>query len=371
MIRILAAITVCLLFHWSHSSNAQEWQNLHAPSDGPMACSADGTLLMSLMVDPSLPCNLDLNVSTNSGLSWFGPLDAGGSAIAASADGARWIVANPLCGDLLYSYSPAFGFSSATPANVSSSLAATCGDGTRLAVAGFYYGSSQTDVGVQVSTNSGASWQSVLTNVGIISLALSANGMTLAGGAGSNVVFLSTNFGVSWSTNIIDQQFSGSWNAVACSADGTRVFAASADGIFMSSDAGRSWVRIHDPDTFQSMAVSADGTRLAAGAKPAIVYRSDGIGANWTRSDLGQTNASNTTVAMSADGSQIYAGTQYYGLYSFQTTPAAPMLTLVTGSANLTVLWTYPGKKLRAPDFDGPGDKFLGRCSECPSPKCG
>jgi hypothetical protein len=179
-------------------------------------------------------------------------------------------------------------------------------------------------------------------------LALSADGTTLAAGAESNVVFLSTNFGMNWATNIIDSQYAGQWDAVACSADATRIFAASADGIFMSVDAGRNWVRIHDPDNFQSIAVSADGTQLVAAAMPSIIYRSNNTGASWIRSDLGQTNASSTTVAITADGSQIYAGAKHYGDYyplqTLQTTPEAPVLTLVPGSTNLTVLWTYPAK---------------------------
>lgn len=140
------------------------------------------------------------------------------------------------------------------------------GDGTRLAAAGVYNEASLTELGVQVSTNLGASWQSVLTNVGITLIALSADGRTLVAGAKSNVIFLSTNFGMTWSTNIVQtplSDFLGPWDAVACSADGARIFATSGSGPFAtSSDAGKNWSSV--VNNFQSIAVSGDGSQLLA-----------------------------------------------------------------------------------------------------------
>jgi hypothetical protein len=160
---------------------------------------------------------------------------------------------------LLFSYSSAHGLSSASPANLSSSLVGVSGDGTRLAAAGVYNEASLTELGVQVSTNLGASWQSVL-------IALSADGRTLVAGAKSNVIFLSTNFGMTWSTNIVQtplSDFLGPWDAVACSADGARIFATSGSGPFAtSSDAGKNWSSV--VNNFQSIAVSGDGSQLLA-----------------------------------------------------------------------------------------------------------
>ena len=318
----------------------QPWQDLHAPSSAPMACSADGTILMSLTPDPTMPCNLGLNFSTNSGVSWSGPLDVNGTAVAASADGRRWIIANPECGDLLFSYTSATGLSSASPANISSSLVAISGDGTRLAAAGTYNEPSLTELGVQVSTNLGASWDSVLTNVGVASIALSSDGRTLVAGAESNAIFLSTNFGVTWSTNIVRTNFPGPWSGAACSADGARIFTTSAGGPFaVSNDAGKSWVTVIN--NFQSIAVSADGSQMLAADQWAVVYYSAYGSAFWNTADLGlwQGNDLNGAVAMSADGSRMYAGFIGGGLYTLLTNPPSPILTASQGPTNLTLLW--------------------------------
>lgn len=163
-----------------------------------------------------------------------------------------------------------------------------------------------------------------------------------------NVIFLSTNFGITWAANIVGTNFSGPWNAVACSADGLRIFAASTNGpIAISSDAGKNWVS-EFLGYYTSTAVSADGTQFLSADDNAVVWYWTYGSAFRNAADLGlwQGSPLNTAVAMSADGSRMYAGVEHYGLYTILTNPPSPMLMANRGPTNLTLLWPYPGNNL-------------------------
>jgi hypothetical protein len=172
------------------------------------------------------------------------------------------------------------------------------------------------------------------------------------------VIYVTTNSGVTWSTNLVDHSWLGPWSSVACSADATTFFAASGDGIFLSTDAGQNWRRTHAPDDFQSIATSADGSQLAAAAKGAIVYTSTDFGTNWSRAELGDTSAPLTTVAMSADGSRIYAAPRYFPVYLLQSTPIPVTPKLVVDQANLDVFWPFPSTNLALQTTTDPSSNF-------------
>lgn len=297
---------------------------------------------MAVGEDPSYPCANGIFASTNSGATWVSPSVDAGVDVAASADGTLWIVADADCIDLLFPYSPASGSFTRTPINIASSLVALSSDGTRLVAGGLAYG-------VFVSTDAGVSWQTLLENLVISSLASSADGATLIAGSPSNAVYTTTNFGATWSTNIVDSQWPGPWDCVACSADASRLFAASDDGVFVSTNAGLAWAQIHAPDSFRSIAVSADASQIAAAVKAGLIYTSTNSGFNWKLSglgdlsSLGSTNDIVTTVAMSADGSSIYAGPRGGNVYIRQSTPR-PLLKIVPSGTNLNFSWPFPSK---------------------------
>jgi hypothetical protein len=337
----LALLLVFLLCRPTTNSTALDWQptGISAPWSR-IACSADATRVMAVGEYASLPCATGIFASTNSGVTWFAPSVDAGVDVAASADGTLWAVADAYCNDLLFSYSTSSGSLIRTQININSSLIALSSDGTRLIAGGLTYG-------IFGSTDSGVSWQSLLYNVAVSSLASSADGSTLVAASPSNAVYTSTNFGATWSTNIVDTQWPGPWNSVACSVDASRIFAGSDDGVFVSTNAGLAWTQIHAPDSFQSIAVSADASQIAAAVRAGLIYTSTNSGLNWDLSGLGDlsalgnTNDIITTVAMAADGSRMFAAPSGGNVYTTQST-ALPVLKMVPAGKHLSFSWPFP-----------------------------
>jgi hypothetical protein len=155
-----------------------------------------------------------------------------------------------------------------------------------------------------------------------LSVAVSADGSKIVAAANSspNVppnagIYLSTDHGMTWirTTNGL---VAGDFEAVASSADGTRLAAATTVGLmFTSTNSGTVWTRATNAPSadWNAIASSADGTRLAAVARnKSAVYTSTNSGLNWTL----QTNGLPPTlglsdgftyVASSADGSKLVA----------------------------------------------------------------
>ncbi len=123
-------------------------------------------------------------------------------------------------------------------------------------------------------------------------VASSADGSTLLAASGTRPyaragmpLFLSTNAGATWT---MTQSPSNAWTAVATSADGTKLAAAAAtrfptawfsfgDGlIYTSPDSGATWTPTPAPtNTWRSIASSADGTQLVAVARPYWFWDAD------------------------------------------------------------------------------------------------
>jgi hypothetical protein len=72
------------------------------------------------------------------------------------------------------------------------------------------------------------------------------------------------------------------------------------------------------------------------------VYTSTNRGSTWVRTELGDSNAPLTTVAISADGSRVYAAAQYYSIYTLQSTLPSPTLKLEVGPTNIDLSWPFP-----------------------------
>jgi hypothetical protein len=179
-------------------------------------------------------------------------------------------------------------------------------------------------------------WQ--LTGLGTndwLCIASSANGKTLIAGQWVGLLGVSTDGGVTWTTNVMTN---GYWNSVASSADGTKLLAASANvdsthvcGVFLSTNSGASWVSNDLPAYYWGcVAMSADGTTMAAIA-PMIsgsdlssvcaVFCSTNSGLNWVSNDIDFVSApysppSAFNLAMSADGRKIFVVTALDVCYS-------------------------------------------------------
>lgn len=207
--------------------------------------------------------------------------------------------------------------------NPTASFSVTCSaDGTKIIASG--------SGAVYTSPDSGATWQQhLLTPDTQYYVASSADGTKLsavgyAGNTGS--IFLSADSGSTWATPEEPTNFwlTNIWSAVASSADGTKLIAATEaivgkgsflpGRIYTSTNSGSTWIPSAAPgNVWYSVACSADGTNLiaAAYAGPSqiggtgLIYLSKDFGNTW--SNAGLTTNYWMSVASSADGTNLIA----------------------------------------------------------------
>ena len=128
------------------------------------------------------------------------------------------------------------------------------------------------------------------------SIACSTDGAKLVA-AGRGLIYTSTNSGATWTTTAAP---SNAWASVASSADGTRLTAVvdsppgylgsppESGAIFTSTNSGATWTQANAPTNgWQAVASSADGTRLVALVGESVdrsgpVYISADSGGTWT-----------------------------------------------------------------------------------------
>jgi photosystem II stability/assembly factor-like uncharacterized protein len=220
------------------------------------------------------------------------------SWIASSADGARLLVVGASGIYTSTNYGTAW-LSNSMPA----SRAASSADGSALAV-------SDSSGAIYSSTDSGATWthQSSLAYGFFhtpVSLAFSADGKKLVALLSPSPVFISTNLGLTWTTN----GPVANWTCVACSADCNKLMATASDAVWRSADGGTNWSSFlpgFSNGDWQAVAMSADGTKVAVTAQS--------IHAMYTSLDSGATWSSNyvngqywNAIASSADGTRLAA----------------------------------------------------------------
>jgi len=256
-------------------SSGQTWNQTSAPNRvwSALASSADETTLIA--VSDSLSSPRGIYLSTNSGATWVSVSHGYGVCAAVSADGLNLFVLSDSFShrQILYSYD----------------------------------GGSTWHVRSPVGFN--GSWQAV---------ASSANGSNLVAttdSAGTGI-FISHDAGISWVSNSVPISAGGSYSA-ASSADGTKLFAAFSDSrIYISTNSGVTWkTNLYLPGSgFISLASSADGNKLAVAAHGAKIYTSTNCGVTWTTNSVPVTNW--TAIASSADGSKLVAAVEQGKIYS-------------------------------------------------------
>lgn len=145
-------------------------------------------------------------------------------------------------------------------------------------------------------------------------------------------IYLSTNSGQTWSPT--SAPFTN-WASLACSADGTKIAAAAGwyyykgfqysgrGPIYVSADSGITWTQTSAPiGDWITLVSSADGTRLAAGsmlpASGACIWTSTNSGVSWTPSAAPLTLAECTSLALSADGTRLFAAEDSSYIYTSQ-----------------------------------------------------
>jgi|GEM_PF-734617 len=178
---------------------------------------------------------------------------------------------------------------------------------------------------IYVSDNFGTSWTKIFTSLpawnthaGITSVASNEDGTKLVLSVGTGSIYSSTNSGTSWTELTV--QASRSWNAIASSADGQKLVAAANPGfIYTSSDGGETWTMRPGAGMRAWVAItsSEDGTRLAAITSLGggdYVYTSSDSGVTWNE----QTNAgtfSFASIASNADGTRLIAAVTGGSIY--------------------------------------------------------
>lgn len=174
-----------------------------------------------------------------------------------------------------------------------------------------------TSLNIQRTTNSGTSFQAVGPGTGSwVAVACSANSSnTLAATSGATgTLALSTNGGASGSWNATGPA-NFNWSDVVVSADGTRLAACiNGKSIYVSPCPNINWVSNAPFAPWTALAISADGTRLAAAATGNSIYTSANGGASWSKSGAPTNNW--TCLAASADCSRLFAGTSSGVVYA-------------------------------------------------------
>jgi len=310
---------------------AQTWTQTSAPSNdwNSVACSADGTKIAALASD-------GIYFSTNSGATWTlsgAPM----SSVALSADGNKWAAVNN--GFDVYT-STNWGTTWATNNMASKlihydfgiTLIASSADGSKL----------MTGPEVSISSDSGMTWTATgLTVHPSGSVASSADGTKLFAATASGVgfgVYLSTNSGAYWFSNSAPVFFIES---IASSADGNKLALITGSGIFISTNMGTIWTETTNLPAaiFLRIASSADGSKLIASDNETL-YVSVDSGATWTTNNPDGANTEKT-VTLSVDGNKFIAAVNGGGIWISQTTPT-PQLNLAASSSNLALSWTIP-----------------------------
>lgn len=252
--KLIAAASAGPLFI-STNSGANWISNTPSKWWRAVASSADGTKLLAASIDA-------IYISTDSGATWisnriFIAVPVGESwrwtSVASSADGSRLLAAE----QSFYLMNPEGGQ-------------------------------------IYVSTTSGATWTSISPNAAWTSVASSADGSKLMAACTNGPIYLSTNSGTAWTSNNVpgfpppqDLGPVWTWPAVASSANGTRLVAAcrwwfigpggvmeepGTGLIYTSTNSGETWTTNNVPNAnWTSVASSADGTKLLA-ASPQGIY---------------------------------------------------------------------------------------------------
>jgi photosystem II stability/assembly factor-like uncharacterized protein len=180
------------------------------------------------------------------------------------------------------------------------------------------------DGSIFVSQNSGGNWAEVnwlssISTLGIAppqqwtSIALSADGKTIAAAAQTGLIFISADGGKTWKTT--GAPTNTAWLSIASSADGARlVSAGSHSGIYVSADGGQTWAPgANSADPWAVVSSSSDGSRLLAAANPGLIYASSDSGATWVTSTAPVLSWS--CLASSGDGNKAVAGAAFGGIY--------------------------------------------------------
>jgi hypothetical protein len=148
---------------------------------------------------------------------------------------------------------------------------------------------------------------------GFYSIATSSNGTVLAQGVGNNYVYVSTNSGVSWTTNLDDT--TRGWNDIAMSGSGAKIAVADLNGsTWVSTNSGLNWTERAIPSNngVYTVAYTRDGTKLYA-AVGSNIFQSTTDGVSWTQ--IASASFTVVGLAVSDDGNKVLSLLNGQGVY--------------------------------------------------------
>jgi photosystem II stability/assembly factor-like uncharacterized protein len=336
-------------------SQAQDWTLTSAPITNwsCVASSADGSnLVAAVNTGP-------IYLSTDAGATWTAASAPGATwgCLASSSDGSV-LLAGTSDGDL-YGSTDAGTTWAPLPSGISTngwvSVASSADGGILMAIPA-------PGLAVMASTDLGLTWTNLMQTVIVPGgsvysrIACSADGRKLAIDElnysiydGATVIALRTNSGSGLSVSAPGTSAHGLCAAVVCSAEGTKLAAIintppqdNCPGrAFYSWDSGVTWTNACLlGGRFNSLACSANGTRLFAVGTSDTIFSSTDAGMDWTSTTVPYGNWS--SVATSADGARAVAVVQGGGIYTWQTTPPPPPLTVTPSGHNLVIAWPVP-----------------------------
>ncbi len=141
--------------------------------------------------------------------------------------------------------------------------------------------------------------------------------------ASPNPLYHSSDGGLSWTTSMIPG--TNTWSLAASSSDGSRLILFGLDiinhtaSVYLSTDSGFSWQKLPAPfKNWNALAASADAKHLVlANLLPESLYTSQDYGASWTVLPAAPAAQLWVSLASSADGTHLAAGTAdgYGGFY--------------------------------------------------------
>ncbi len=321
----------------SPSLQAADWQPAATPlaECRSIACAQSGQALYTVLGDGAGY----FYASTNIGGDWTNTLRQIAGPVTCSGDGCKVAVADD--GAVMISTNMGMSFATNNGAAATAALWSQSGDMLVVAAGG-----------ISITTNDGATWfkPPAMQSNDWEFLAISADGRTIVAAGQAYALGrlrVSNNSGVSWADAPVTNRY---WGPVACTADGSKIFAAATDvntGLLVSRDHGRTWSYPSvpglivppqgEPVGFLSLACSEDGSLLLAKIQvygQPRVFVSRNSGSSWFADD---TPTAPVTLTCSSDGTLLMASVGGIILQYL-----APPLHIAASGSQLTLSWPAP-----------------------------
>jgi photosystem II stability/assembly factor-like uncharacterized protein len=170
-----------------------------------------------------------------------------------------------------------------------------------------------TSGGVFHSTDNGTNWAPVSSGLTDTSIgALAVSGRVTFAGTENGGIYRSTDYGKNWSV-ANNRVVNTAWvAALAVSSSGTKLFAGTDAGVFLSTDSGATWTATGATGN-PIWALAVSGTSLFAGIGEGV-FQSTNDGADWSAVDNGL-NYRGLLHSFAVSGTSLFAGTWGGGVF--------------------------------------------------------